>query len=185
MARLWYPDEAAARIVISTLTEGLADDGLRMRLRGNDGRERLLSALDQPRWSRYRSLPDKAAALHFFLNKGHPLVDGNKRFAVAATDTFLYINGADFFGTDSDVVNLALGVADGTVSLKALTTSFRARVFRIAWSNEETVRRIEKLQEVLGFDGDSILNAFLGCVHTEARHGYRDAADVRPTQTTS
>lgn len=88
MPRLWYPDEQAARTLIAALTEGLAGDGLKMRLRGSDGRERLLSALGQPLWPQYRSLADKAAVLHFGLNKGHPFIDGNKRFAVAAMETF-------------------------------------------------------------------------------------------------
>lgn len=121
-----------------------------MRLRGNDGSERLLSALEQPRWSRYHSLSEKAAALHFFLNKGHPFVDGNKRFAVAATDTFLCINNADFVGTDSEVVNLARGVADASISLQMLSAFFRQRVQRNSWSDEQTERWVGNLQEALG-----------------------------------
>jgi len=89
-----------------------------MRLRGADGRERLLSALGQPRWPRYRGVIGKAAALNYFLNKGHPFVDGNKRFAVAAMATFLAMNRVTVIARYDEIMNLALGVADGTISLQ-------------------------------------------------------------------
>lgn len=145
MPRLWYPGEVDAQILITALTEGLAGDGLKMRLRGNDGRERMLSALDQPRWQRYRTLADKAGALHFFLNKGHPFVDGNKRFAVAAMELFLGFNDAYLGATDDEVVGLALGVADGTISLSRCRAFLRQRVFRVSWSDEEATEWVAKL----------------------------------------
>lgn len=138
MPRLWYPDEDAARTMIAEFTENVARDGLRLRLRGFDGRERLLSAIAQPRWGKYRRLPDKAAALHFFLNKGHPFIDGNKRFAIAAMVVFLSLNDAAFFATDDDVVRLALSVADGSMSFPESIPFVRERiVYRPRdWSTE-------------------------------------------------
>jgi len=69
------------------------------------GRNLLESALAQPRQTlfgndAYPSLIDKAAALLRSLMLNHPFVEGNKRFAVAATDQFLGMNG---FETDFSV----------------------------------------------------------------------------------
>lgn len=110
------------------------------------------------------ALREGSGALHFFLNKGHPFVDGNKRFAVAATDTFLCINNADFVGTDSEVVNLAREVADGSISLQMLSAFFRQRVQRNSWSDEQTERWVGNLQEALGSDLDSFVEMLTGAL---------------------
>jgi death-on-curing family protein len=43
----------------------------------------------------YPSIEDKAAALGFSLAQNHPFIDGNKRIAHAAMETFLVLNGFD------------------------------------------------------------------------------------------
>jgi len=60
---------------------GLRDPGL------------LESALYRPRSGYYRDLPEMATALFESLIMNHPFVDGNKRVAFFATDTFLRLNG--------------------------------------------------------------------------------------------
>ncbi|TAK73701.1 MAG: type II toxin-antitoxin system death-on-curing family toxin [Dehalococcoidia bacterium] len=120
-----------------------------MRLRGNDGRERLLSALGQPSWPRYRGVAGKAAALHFFLNKGHPFVDGNKRFAVAAMELFIDLNGHGLVASDQEVVDLALGVADGSTTMAESAAFLRQRLFNKGLPNEQLRAWLEDLDTKL------------------------------------
>jgi death-on-curing protein len=53
----------------------------------------LESALFRPQTGYYRDLSEMAAALFESLLMNHPFVDGNKRVAFFATDTFLRLNG--------------------------------------------------------------------------------------------
>lgn len=53
----------------------------------------LESALFRPQTGYYRDLAEMAAALFESLLMNHPFVDGNKRVAFFATDTFLRLNG--------------------------------------------------------------------------------------------
>jgi death-on-curing protein len=54
---------------------------------------RLESALYRPQTPYYGDLVERAAALFESLLMNHPFVDGNKRVAFFATDTFLRLNG--------------------------------------------------------------------------------------------
>ena len=47
----------------------------------------------RPQLGYYDSLIEEAAALLESLANNHPFVDGNKRTALAVTDTFLHLNG--------------------------------------------------------------------------------------------
>lgn len=53
----------------------------------------LESALARPQSGYYKDVIESAAALLESLAINHPFIDGNKRVAFAATDTFLRING--------------------------------------------------------------------------------------------
>ena len=53
----------------------------------------LAAALMRPQLGYYNSLIEEAAALLESLANNHPFVDGNKRTALAVTDTFLHLNG--------------------------------------------------------------------------------------------
>ena len=53
----------------------------------------LESALSRPQIGYYDGLVQEAAALMESLANNHPFLDGNKRVAFFATDTFLRING--------------------------------------------------------------------------------------------
>ncbi|CAN2188449.1 Doc Prophage maintenance system killer protein [Candidatus Nanopelagicaceae bacterium] len=53
----------------------------------------LESALARPQSGYYKDVIESAAALLESLPINHPFIDGNKRVAFAATDTFLRING--------------------------------------------------------------------------------------------
>lgn len=53
----------------------------------------LAAALMRPQLGYYESLIEEAAALLESLANNYPFVDGNKRTALAVTDTFLRLNG--------------------------------------------------------------------------------------------
>lgn len=53
----------------------------------------LESAIFRPQSGYYKDVIEQAAALFESLVVNHPFVDGNKRIAFAAMDTFLRING--------------------------------------------------------------------------------------------
>ncbi len=140
MPRLRYITEALARDLVATLTNSVFPDSPAFLLRGDEGRNALLSALDQPRWHYYRALPEKAGVLHYALNKNHPFADGNKRFALTAMEAFLFLNRAVLLATSAETEAFALGVADGSIGRDASIEFVRRRTFR-AGRSERTYRR--------------------------------------------
>ncbi len=78
----------------------------------------LESALARPRATvfgadAYASLEVKAAALMHSLARNHPLADGNKRLALAATIGFLGVNGRRLTLSNDEAYELILAVAAG------------------------------------------------------------------------
>src|ERR1039457_1722935 len=68
-------------------SQGVRDHGL------------LEAALYRPQTGYYADLIEEAAALWESLAQNHPIIDGNKRTAFAATYTFLAINGVRLTAT--------------------------------------------------------------------------------------
>jgi death-on-curing protein len=64
----------------------------------------------------YESIPEKAAAYAYFLTMNHPFLDGNKRVAALAMETFLVLNGYVFHQTDDEIADMMVSIAAGTVS---------------------------------------------------------------------
>ncbi|MCL1833497.1 MAG: type II toxin-antitoxin system death-on-curing family toxin [Leptospirales bacterium] len=62
----------------------------------------------------YATLIDKAAHLLFSLIKNHPFFDGNKRIGVTAMIVFLKSNGIEINCTNEELVELGIGLADGS-----------------------------------------------------------------------
>jgi death-on-curing protein len=62
-------------------------------LRGVRDKGAVEAAVFRPQTGYYTSLEEEAAALMESLGNNHGFLDGNKRIAFAATDTFLRING--------------------------------------------------------------------------------------------
>lgn len=94
-------------------SEGVRDEGL------------LDSALNAPFQSfdgddLYKTVQAKATRLGFSLVNNHPFVDGNKRTGILAMLVFLAANGVDISCTDEEIVELGLGLADGSVNDKDL-----------------------------------------------------------------
>ena len=61
----------------------------------------------------YPSLHDKAAALLHSLARTQPLVDGNKRLALAATIAFYGVNGVRLTLSNDEAYDLVMAVAVG------------------------------------------------------------------------
>lgn len=96
---------------------GLRDEGL------------LESALARPR-NRWEYEPESdlatlAAACGFGIARNHPFVDGNKRAALVAVYTFLWVNGLELEAPEPEVYSMILGLADGSNSEDTLANWIR------------------------------------------------------------
>lgn len=147
MPRLHYLTEQHAQELVTTLTEQVFPDSPAFQLRGSEGRHALLSALDQPRWPYYRTLPEKAGVLHYSLNKNHPFADGNKRFALTAMEVFLLLHEAVLLANPAEAEAFALGVADGSIGKDESIHFVRRRTFRLGWSDRAYRRWFERLPQ--------------------------------------
>jgi death-on-curing protein len=80
----------------------------------------LESALARPRqifaYADKPRLTQLAAAYALGIAKNHPFVDGNKRTAWVLCALFLELNGRDVTAEQTEVVEIMLGVAAGSVS---------------------------------------------------------------------
>lgn len=63
----------------------------------------------------YPSLSEKAAALLESIAIAHPFLDGNKRAAYVAMDTFLRLNGVRTELAEDATYDLVIGIASGTI----------------------------------------------------------------------
>ena len=77
----------------------------------------------------YARFVDKAAALMHSLARNHPLVDGNKRLAWAATRAFFLLNGRDLIYESVDVAErMVLDVAAGNLEVPDIAAWLEERV---------------------------------------------------------
>ena len=89
------------------------------------------SALARPRNAAVYGEPDAAAlaaAYGFGLAKNHAFVDGNKRIALVAMETFLMLNGFALTADDAQTVLVILSVAAGSFSEDALAGWLRKNI---------------------------------------------------------
>ncbi len=96
----------------------------------------LASALARPQqlWSYGDPPPDMAtlaAAYGFGIARNHPFVDGNKRSALVAMETFLNINGWELNASNVECVSEILSLAAGEVTEGQLAAWLRARTAAI------------------------------------------------------
>ncbi|WCE04146.1 type II toxin-antitoxin system death-on-curing family toxin [Pseudoxanthomonas sp. JBR18] len=66
-----------------------------------------------------------AASLAFGLARNHPFVDGNKRTAAVACETFLLLNGTTLMADDLALYPVYLGLADGSLDEAAFADWLR------------------------------------------------------------
>ncbi|MEE8337214.1 MAG: type II toxin-antitoxin system death-on-curing family toxin [Dehalococcoidia bacterium] len=172
MSRLYYLDEDDIHSIVETLTRDLFPGTPAFQLAGERGQGLLESALAQPRWPHHRTAQQKAAALHYSLNKNHPYVDGNKRLAVTATEWFLYRNDFVLFASNDQLMDFALRVADDRLSRTESTRWLNARAVRRTWSDARHARWLESLTPQ---EDAEVTTAVI----TEDALAFMDAADRR------
>ena len=113
--------------VYSLLTEatggtvGIRDEGL------------LVSALEAPFQTfdgveLFATPLEKAVRLGYDLVTNHPFVDGNKRIGILVMLTFLELNSIAVVFKDSEIVDMALGVASGTYKYENLLQIVKDRL---------------------------------------------------------
>ena len=107
-------------------TAGVRDEGL---LESALARPQQLHAYGDPA----PDLSDLAAALAYGLARNPPFLDGNKRTAAVACETFLELNGATLEASDPELYPVYLALAEGKL---------REREFA-AWLRERTRGRRE------------------------------------------
>ena len=89
----------------------------------------LEAALYRPQTGYYADLVEEAAALWESLAQSHPLIDGNKRTAFAATYTFLVINGAHLRADAGEIYVFISGLYEkGAFAFEALVPWLRRHV---------------------------------------------------------
>lgn len=64
----------------------------------------------------YPSKEEKAARLGYLLISNHALIDGNKRIGMHVMLSFLELNGVHIECTNEEIVEVGLGIADGTLT---------------------------------------------------------------------
>ncbi len=100
---------------------GVRDDGL---LESALARPRQLHAYGDPA----PDLADLAASLACGLARNHPFVDGNKRTAAVACETFLELNGATLEAEDLELYPLFLALAEGKLGEQDFAAWLRGRL---------------------------------------------------------
>lgn len=73
-------------------------------------------------------LASLAASLTYGLSRNHPFVDGNKRTAAVACETFLVLNGAALQATDLELYPVFTGLAAGELTEAAFAEWLRGRL---------------------------------------------------------
>lgn len=76
----------------------------------------------------YPTIVEKAAVLGFSLVMNHPFVDGNKRTAHAAMETFLILNGFEIQASVDEQETVILRLARGELSRERFTEWLREHI---------------------------------------------------------
>ena len=100
-------------------TSGVRDDAL---LESALARPQQLHAYGSP------DIADLAATLAYGLARNHPFVDGNKRSAAVACETFIELNGASLEVADLDLFPVYLALAEGKLSEQDFAAWLRPRI---------------------------------------------------------
>ncbi len=124
---IWIPRELILAMHLRQLSEhgggsGIRDSGL------------LDSALQRPQNKlAYENpdLADLAAAYAFGIARNHPFIDGNKRTALVASFTFLYLNGYKVNSSQIENVKTFLALADGSLAEGELADWFRSHLLKM------------------------------------------------------
>ena len=123
MIPIWLPREMILAMHLRQLAEhgggeGVRDEGL------------LDSALQRAANKLAYGEPDifdLAAAYAFGIARNHPFIDGNKRTALVASFTFLYVNGWIVISTQDENVEEFIALASGQIQEDHLAAWFRGK----------------------------------------------------------
>jgi death-on-curing protein len=123
---IWLEETLALAIHDRQLAEhggtgGVRDEGL---LDSALARPQQLHAYGDPA----PDLSDLAASLACGLARNHPFLDGNKRTAAVACETFLELNGATLDADDLELYPVYLALAEGKLSEQDFAAWLRGRV---------------------------------------------------------
>jgi death-on-curing protein len=121
------------RLVADTVQHDLI--GMHGGLPGLRDEQLLESALARPRqlWSfgERTDIPSLAAAYAFGIARNHPYHDGNKRVAFVLTAVFAELNGFELEAPETEVVEVMLRLAAGTIEEDALADWLRRRLVAV------------------------------------------------------
>lgn len=92
-------------------------------------------------------LADLAASLAFGLARNHPFVDGNKRTAAVACETFIMLNDAELTANDLALYVQYLGLAEGSISEADFAAWLHPRI------RVQTPHRVQEKQARYGRQG--------------------------------
>jgi death-on-curing protein len=70
-------------------------------------------------------LADLVAALAYGLARNPPFIDGNKRTAAVACETFIELNGGHLMAADAELFPIYLALADGRLPVEAFAAWLR------------------------------------------------------------
>ena len=150
MATLRYLELSDTALLIEA-AGGLFSEPPAFQLRFQ-GEALLQSALAVPRQPNYRALPHKATALQYHLSQNHPFVDGNKRFALAAMEYFLGLNGAILLTTDEMLTDVSLKVASHEWDKPQLSKFIEDRTIRRHWHPTKIRALVAERQQAQDLD---------------------------------
>lgn len=114
---IWLSRDA----LLATHDEQLAEHGGAAGIRDQNlfesalARRQNVAAYEEPDAARL------AASYAFGLAKNHPFIDGNKRTALVALESFLLLNDFDLDASDADCVIAILRLAEGELDEEAFT----------------------------------------------------------------
>ncbi len=83
----------------------------------------------------YPTVMEKAARMAFAICKNHPFIDGNKRTAVTSMLVILRLNGVSLLYTQTELVDLGFGIAEGTVEYDDIIVWLQTHGQKIELSN--------------------------------------------------
>jgi death on curing protein len=92
------------------------------------------SALQRPKDKMNYGEPDiaeLAAAYAYGIARNHPFIDGNKRTALVASFSFLYLNGYKVATSQAENVTVFLQLASGTLTEDRLAAWFRKNLLKL------------------------------------------------------
>lgn len=106
------------KVYYLTLADVLTLHSVSIKLHGGASGVRDLGALEaaiyRPQTGYYEDLIAEAAALFESIAVNHPFIDGNKRVAFAATDTFLRVNGYKIDANSAQIYKKMMALFDST-----------------------------------------------------------------------